>query len=41
MRSGVTVEEMTIGTSARTAGGTIVTIHYRGVLMRGDQFSSS
>jgi FKBP-type peptidyl-prolyl cis-trans isomerase len=41
MRSGVTVEEMTIGTGAHAAAGTIVTIHYRGVLMRGDQFRSS
>jgi peptidylprolyl isomerase len=41
MRSGVTVEEMTIGTGERAAAGTIVTIHYRGVLTRGDPLRSS
>jgi peptidylprolyl isomerase len=41
MRSGVTVEEMTIGTGERAAAGMIVTIHYRGVLSRGEQFRSS
>jgi hypothetical protein len=41
MRSGVTVEEMTIGTGERATAGTIVPIHYRGVLTRGDQFRSS
>jgi peptidylprolyl isomerase len=41
MRSGVTVEELTIGTGERAAAGTIATIQYRGVLTRGDQFRSS
>jgi FKBP-type peptidyl-prolyl cis-trans isomerase len=41
MRSGVAVEEMTIGTGTLAARGTIVTIHYRGFLTRGDQFRSS
>ena len=41
MRSGVTVEEMTIGTGERAAAGTIVMIHYRGLLARGEQFRSS
>jgi FKBP-type peptidyl-prolyl cis-trans isomerase len=41
MRCGLTVEEMTIGTGARAAAGAIVTIHYRGVLTRGDPFRSS
>ena len=41
MRSGVTVEELTIGTGERAAAGTIVTIQYRGVLTRGDPFRSS
>ena len=41
MRSGVTVEEMTIGTGARAAAGTIVTIQYHGVLTRGNQCRSS
>jgi FKBP-type peptidyl-prolyl cis-trans isomerase len=41
MRSGVTVEEITIGTGERATARTIVTIHYRGVLPRGDLFRSS
>ena len=41
MRSGVTVEEITLGTGARAERGTIVTVHYRGFLRRGDQFRSS
>ena len=41
MRSGMKVEDMTIGTGERTTAGTIVTIHYRGVLTRGNQFRSS
>jgi FKBP-type peptidyl-prolyl cis-trans isomerase len=41
VRSGVTVEEMTLGTGECAAVGTIVMIHYRSVLARGDQFRSS
>jgi peptidylprolyl isomerase len=41
MCSGVTVEDIMIGTGERAALGTIVTIHYRGVLSGGDQFRSS
>ena len=41
MRSGFKVEEITLGTGAPAARGTIVTIHYRGFLRRGDPFRSS
>jgi peptidylprolyl isomerase len=41
MPSGLKVEELTLGTGAVAARSTVVTIHYRGFLHRGDQFRSS
>lgn len=41
MPSGVKVKEITLGTGTRAERGTVVTIHYRGFLHRGDQFRSS
>jgi FKBP-type peptidyl-prolyl cis-trans isomerase len=41
MPAGVKVEEITVGTGALAARGTVVTIHYRGFLHRGDLFRSS
>ncbi|HSF29363.1 MAG TPA: FKBP-type peptidyl-prolyl cis-trans isomerase [Candidatus Tectomicrobia bacterium] len=41
MPSGVKIVEMTLGTCARAERKTVVTIHYRGFLHRGDQFRSS
>lgn len=41
MPAGVKVEEITLGTGVRAERGAVVTIHYRGLLHRGDQFRSS
>jgi FKBP-type peptidyl-prolyl cis-trans isomerase len=41
MRSDVKIEEITLGTSTLAECGTIVTIHYRSFLTRGNQFRSS
>ena len=41
MPSGVKVKEITLGMGALAERGTVVTIHYRGFLHRGDQFRSS
>jgi FKBP-type peptidyl-prolyl cis-trans isomerase len=41
MRSGVKVEEITLGTGALAERGTVVTIHYRAFLRRGAQVRSS
>jgi FKBP-type peptidyl-prolyl cis-trans isomerase len=41
MRSGVKVEDLTLGTGALAERGTVVTIHYRGFLRRGDLVRSS
>jgi FKBP-type peptidyl-prolyl cis-trans isomerase len=41
MSAGVRVEEITLGTGALAERGTVVTIHYRGFLHRGDQFRNS
>jgi FKBP-type peptidyl-prolyl cis-trans isomerase len=41
MPSVVKVEEITLGTGVRTERGSVVTIHDRGFLHRGDQFRSS
>jgi FKBP-type peptidyl-prolyl cis-trans isomerase len=40
-RSGVKVAEITLGTATLAERGTVVTIHNRGFLTRGDQFRSS
>ena len=41
MPAGVKVEEITVGTGALAARGTMMTIHYRGVLYGGEPFRSS
>jgi FKBP-type peptidyl-prolyl cis-trans isomerase len=41
MPAGVKVEEIAAGTGARAERGTVVTIHCRGFLHRGDRFRSS
>jgi FKBP-type peptidyl-prolyl cis-trans isomerase len=41
MPAGVKVEEITFGAGALAGRGTVVTIHYRGLLRRGDPFRSS
>jgi FKBP-type peptidyl-prolyl cis-trans isomerase len=41
MRDGVKIEEITIGTGELATPGTVVTIHYRWFLRRGDQVRSS
>ncbi|SRR6266511_4041790 len=41
MPAGVKIEEIILGTDAPAKRGTVVTIHYRGFLARGDQFRSS
>jgi FKBP-type peptidyl-prolyl cis-trans isomerase len=41
MRSGILIEELSPGTGTRAERGTVVTIHDRGFLRRGDQFRSS
>jgi peptidylprolyl isomerase len=41
MPSGVKVEEITVGTGVRAERGSVIPIHYRGFLRRGDQFRSS
>jgi peptidylprolyl isomerase len=41
MPTGVKVEEITLGTGALAERGTVVTLHYRGFLHRGDQFRNS
>jgi peptidylprolyl isomerase len=39
--AGVKVEEITVGTGVRAERGSVVTVHYRGFLRRGDQFRNS
>jgi FKBP-type peptidyl-prolyl cis-trans isomerase len=41
MRSGILIEELSPGTGMLAERGTVVTIHYRGFLTRGDQLRSS
>jgi FKBP-type peptidyl-prolyl cis-trans isomerase len=41
MPAGVKGEDITVGTGIRPERGSVITIHYRGFLHRGDQFRSS
>jgi FKBP-type peptidyl-prolyl cis-trans isomerase len=41
MRAGVKIDDITLGTGALAERGTIVTIHYRAFLRRGEQVRSS